>query len=714
MTAAARILVVDDDAGARLLMRAALRKSEFEISLAVDGEDALRQFQPDSFDIVVLDVDMPGVDGYVVCAQMRAQAGTRLPILMVTGMDDVQSVERAYESGATDFISKPINWALIGYRVKYLLRGYAALRELKEAESRTAAILAAIPDLLFEIDIDGRYIECHAPHSEFLVAPVQDLIGKTMNESFPPPVAAICMEALQAAHERGFSTGRQFPLTLPEGDFWFELSVSRKDAAAGQKPTFIVLSRDITERKVAEARIARLAYFDSLTGLPNRRSFLERVNRETQRARRSTTQFAVLFMDLDGFKNVNDTLGHTVGDLMLQWSAQRLREGLRPYDALARPSQMGADPFEAEPAGQNVELARLGGDEFIALISGIERPEDALVVAHRVGQLMRQPFMLEGREVNLSISVGIAMFPDDGIDGETLLKHADTAMYHAKASGRDNAQFYSASLTDRAMRRLELDSQLRTALERDEFHLVYQPLLDAASGRVHGVEALIRWQPPGRPVVPPIEFIPLTEENGLIRQIGAWVLRTACADAVNWSSGAYPIDVAVNLSPMQFRDPDLLESIKTVLAQTGLAPERLVLEMTEGALMEDSAVTLAMLRGLRALGVRIALDDFGTGYSSLSYLTRMPISNIKIDQSFISGGRDSGENDAIVRAVIAMAATLGMQVTAEGVETIAQAQKLKAMACDTLQGYYFGRPVRAQLIPDLLARHWVIGDGENA
>ena len=709
-----KILVVDDDASARLLMHAALRKSGFEVTLADGGHEALRLFAEQRFDLAMLDVDMPDMSGHALCSALRARVGDLLPIVMVTGMDDLQSVELAYDSGATDFIAKPINWALIGHRVRYLLRGYQAQLDLKTAEARTAAILDAIPDLLFELDLEGRVIDCHAPSAGLLSAPADSLIGKTVSEVLPPAAAAECLGALRDAMARGQSTGKQFELPLAQGSSWFELSVSRKAVADGQAARFIVLSRDITERKAAEQRITRLAYFDSLTGLPNRQSFLERVDRETRRAALSGSKLAVLFMDLDGFKSVNDTMGHSAGDLILRWAAERLGQGLRPSDLVARTgADVGAEAGAAGDIGE-LDLARLGGDEFTALILGISRPEDALVVAHRIGELMRRPFVIDGRAVTLTTSIGIALYPDDGADAATLLKHADTAMYHAKKSGRDNAQLYSAALTEQAMLRMALDASLRVALAQDEFHLVYQPQFDIASGHATSVEALIRWRHPERGLVMPLAFIPLAEENGLIERIGLWVLRTACTDAARWARAGNAVSVAVNLSPVQFRGGNLLQSVVDILAETELAPALLELEVTEGAVMANSITTIATLHALRQHGVRIALDDFGTGYSSLSYLTRMPISNLKIDRSFISGLLDGGDNAAIVRAVLAMAHSLGMRVTAEGVETRAQALALKAMACDSLQGFYFSRPVRPELIPGLLRQRWALDDGRPA
>ncbi len=698
-----KILVIDDDATARMLMRAALGKAGFEVTLAGSGEAGLRMFHAETFALVMLDVDMPDMSGHEVCAALRKAADPLLPIVMVTGLDDVASVEHAYQSGATDFIAKPINWALLGHRVKYLLRGQQSLQALRTADARTSAILRAIPDLLFELDSDGRYIDYHSPRSELLLAPAESLIGKTLAEVMPADVAQICMSALEIAADKGASSGQQFQLELPQGIFWFELSVSRKDNAPGERPNFIVLSRDITERKEAEQKIARLAFFDGLTGLPNRLSFVERVDREISRAKRAGDKLGVLFMDLDGFKTINDTMGHSAGDLALQWAAERLRQGVRPADMVSRTTS----GWGGLPTGE-VELARLGGDEFTALIIDVKRPQDALVVAHRILNVMRRPFMLHDREVMLTASVGIAMYPQDGEDAATLLKHADTAMYLAKDVGRDNCQFYSSSLTEMALKRMALESDLRLALERGEFSLVYQPQLDVASGAISAVEALLRWTRAGHGSVPPVEFIAVAEQCGLILPIGKWVLRTACDDAARWQRAGLDVRVAVNLSPQQFKDPNLVKMVARALAHSGLRPERLELEITEGAVMEDTVATLATLHAFRNSGVRIGLDDFGTGYSSLSYLKRMPLSSLKIDQSFVKGLPGDAENLAIVHAILAMAGSLALSVTAEGVETLEQAQALKAMSCSFLQGYFFSKPVVAERVPSLLRQGWML------
>ena len=695
----ARILVVDDDVASRVLMRAALHKAGYEVSLAADGDDALRQFAGGPFDMVMLDVEMPGgMSGHEVCAHLRANAGKLLPIVMVTGLDDVRSVQSAYQSGATDFIAKPINWALIGHRVRYLLRAHQTLLDLQAADARNSAILEAIPDLLFELDLEGRYVDYHSPRSGADGPKAVDFIGKTVAETLPPRAALVCMAALRAAHENGASTGMQFELPRPHGDAWFELSVSRKNTGVGQAPRFIVLSRDITERKDAEREILRLAYFDGLTGLPNRQSFVERVEREIGHARRRGSRLAVLFLDLDGFKSVNDTLGHSAGDLILQRAAGRLRRAMRRSDVVSNVS--GEE--------EEVELARLGGDEFTALIVGIEAPQQALAVAQRILALMRRPFTLRGRDVLLTASIGIAMYPEDGEDGATLLQHADTAMYHAKETGRNSCRFYSASLTEHVMRRVELEGDLRLALDRKEFSLVYQPQIALATGRIRMFEALIRWNRPAHATASPLDFIPVAEESGLIFPIGRWALATACAEAARWQQAGHPVGVAVNLSPLQFKDANLVQAVLETLAQTGLAPGLLELEVTEGAVMEDTAVTMTTLNALRQHGVRIVLDDFGTGYSSLSYLKRMPLSKLKIDRSFVAGLPDDAENLAIVRAIVAMAGSLGLSVTAEGVETLEQAQALQRLSCDLLQGYYFAHPVAAGDIAPMLNRQFTM------
>ena len=691
----AKILIVDDDPTSLLLMRAALRKSGFDVSTAPSGEEALRQFRRNAFDMVMLDVYMPGMSGFEVCVALRQEADAALPIVMVTGLDDMESVETAYRSGATDFISKPFNWALIGHRVRYLMRSHATVTELRAANARNAAILEAIPDFLFEVDGEGNFISTHSPHFGRLFGTAGAMTGKSLADVFSPDVTRICMGALTEAAAHKTSMGKQFQVERDDGCFWFELSVARKEGIPGQPAQFIGLARDITQRKGDEQKIMRLAMFDNLTGLPNRQSFIDRIEREIRRAEYAATSFGVLFMDLDGFKNINDTMGHSAGDMALQWAAGRLREGVRPADLVSR----------MEGAASDMTIARLGGDEFTALIVDIAHPEDAGRIADRILQKMRSPFTILGRETRLSTSVGIAIYREDGEDAATLLRNADTAMYHAKSAGRDNYKFYNRTLTDQVVQRMALEGDLRAAFSNSEFTLYYQPLVDIASGKINGLEALIRWIRPGHGAIGPTEFIGAAERTGLIVPMGEWILRTACANAARWRLAGYDLRVAVNLSALQFKDPNLLETVMRALAEADLPPHLLELELTESAVMQDTVANTITLNAFQACGIRIALDDFGTGHSSLSYLKRMPLSRLKIDQSFVAGLPDDVENYAIVKAVLAMAGSLGLSVTAEGVETLQQANVLREMGCQSLQGYYFGKPMPAHEMDLFLAKN---------
>jgi diguanylate cyclase (GGDEF)-like protein/PAS domain S-box-containing protein len=421
--------------------------------------------------------------------------------------------------------------------------------------------------------------------------------------------------------------------------------------------------------------LATMAYYDVLTGLPNRVLLLDRLRQAVIEAGRHERLVALLFLDLDRFKNINDTLGHEMGDLMLQNVAKRLQECVRPGDTVARP----------------------GGDEFIILLADVAHVDDVSRVAQKITDVFSLPFEIGGRELFMTCSIGISLYPFDDCDIETLYRNADAAMYHAKDEGRNNFQFYSAEMNSQSLKRLTLETALRRALERDEFRLYYQPQIDVKTGRIIGAEALIRWQHPELGLVPPLEFIPLAEETGLIVPIGEWVLRTACTQARAWQDAGLVLSrVAVNLSARQFRQPLLLDMITAALRQTGLAPERLEIELTESLVMQNVNRTIEVLQGLKRMGVSVAVDDFGTGYSSLSYLQRLPIDAIKIDRSFIEHIPGNPDDAAIATAIIALAKSLELTVVAEGVETQEQLNFLRHHDCDTAQGYYFARPLPAE------------------
>ncbi len=686
---AARILVADDDETTCLLMQAALVKAGHAVELAHDGEQALAAFEQARFDMVMLDVDMPRMNGFATCAALRRRWGAELPIVMVTGMDDIASIEAAFEAGATDFIAKPLPWSLLAHRVRYVLRATQAAAALRMANARNAAMLDALPDTLLRIDGANRIVELRAaPDAQRWCGVLP--VGATLATVFPASASAVLERALEQTRRSRQPLTVEFELTgADERPLHQEARLSTIDGSEA-----LCLLRDITERKEYESRIHHLAYFDSLTGLANRRGFIERLEREIRRADQNDWRLAVLFLDLDRFKSVNDTLGHAAGDAVLQQAAERLRAITRPGDIVSRDtSDLGA-----------AEFARLGGDEFTVLLPRITRAEDALPISERIRSSMSAPFVIGSHTLDLTTSIGIAVFPDDGSDAATLIKHADTAMYDAKGHGRNGCRYYNPTLTAEAVQRVALETGLRRALAHDEFLVMYQPQVDVRSGCITAVEALVRWRQPGGALVPPLEFIPFAEECGLIDAIGTRVLQHACRDAAGWMQRGLDLRVAVNLSPVQFRASGLLDTVRSALAASGLPADRLELEITESALMDDDAATDATLAALRALGIGIALDDFGTGYSSLSYLKRLPLGKLKIDRSFVSGLPDDVDNLAIVRAILALARHLGFSITAEGVETSAQATLLGELDADSLQGYLFSRPVPAADVEALARR----------
>lgn len=563
-----RILIADDDRSALMLMEAALRVAGFAITTATDGDEALAKFGRDEFDLVMLDIDMPGRNGLEVCAQLRRDAGELLPIVMVTGMDDVESVDAAYRAGATDFISKPISWALISHRVRYMLRGY-------------------------QINLD---------------------------------------------------------------------------------------------LKMARENIRRLAYFDSLTGVPNREYFQSILSEAFGTWEASHQPFALLCIDLDNFKRINDTLGHGVGDELLRVVTARLRSELRSRAPDAAHATEGID---------HDGMCRVGGDEFMVLLQDIADGEDALAVAERLIAAVSQPMRLAQHEVLVTPSIGIAMCPLDGDDAETLVRNADLAMYFAKRRTPGTAALFQSDMSAGALMRLTIEGELRGAIERDELSLEYQPQYALGTGRIAGMEALLRWKHPSLGVIPPAEFVPIAEQTGLILPIGDWVLRTACAQARAWQlEGVPPVRVAVNVSGMQLIQTDFAANVAAVLEEAGLAPKLLELEITETVLVQDDARAIHSIRQLQAIGVEIAIDDFGTGHSSFSRLSRFPVNRLKIDRAFVRSAHMSSADNAIASAMIQMAKTLNIEVVAEGVEEMAQLMLLQDRSCDLGQGYLLSRPLR--------------------
>ena len=455
----------------------------------------------------------------------------------------------------------------------------------------------------------------------------------------------------------------------------------------------------------AQKQVHNLAYYDVVTGLPNRVHLNEKLSYALALAKRSGRKFALLFLDLDHFKQVNDTLGHDAGDELLQQTADRLKEAVREYDSVVRPVSFQKNNENALPSNHTV--ARLGGDEFIVLITNIENEQDAAVVAKRISTTIVEPYKIAGTEANISTTIGISVYPDDGRDSETLIKHADIAMYHAKESGRNSMQFYSREIHDASLQRFSLEKKLKLAIEAEELQLAYQPKMCLATGRIVGVEALVRWTDDELGVVSPAEFIVLAEETGLILPLGRWVMLEACKQMKEWVLAGLDLQsIAINCSAVQFMRSNMTELVSEVLSLSGLEPNLLEIELTESLLLQDTEEGIRILNELKARGIQVSIDDFGTGFSSLSYLKKLPVDKLKIDHSFVRDlAVDSGD-EAIVSAIITLSHKLSLDVVAEGVETEEQCRVLSEMKCDQIQGYLVSKPLSADDF-----RNWIDNAG---
>lgn len=689
-------LVVDDDPVVRAVVSQSLVRAGLRVREADCAERVLEWVKDERPDIVLLDVVLPGMSGFDACRRLRSTANFRhVPILMLTSLDDVESINRAYEAGATDFIGKPINWAVLPHRVRYMLRASETFGALVENQAMLydAQRIARLGSWSWDFRTGANEwsdetfsVLGYAPGE---VAPGMDALIQRVHPSHRD--AALGYVRALGAGERAAEAS--YRLELPDGQIRHvrvhsDLRMSDDGDVIGALGTL----QDITESKLSEERIHRLAFYDGLTTLPNRRLFMENVAQALNRARRHNRAASVLSLDLDNFKRINDTLGHSAGDRLLEAVAVRLRDGLRAYDEVAY----------GEGA---LGIARLGGDEFCILLNDINQFDDAAKVAARIVRSFAQSIVIGDNELFITASVGIAVFPNDGEDPETLLKNADAAMYHAKSQGRNNYQFYGRAMNARASEKLAMEAQLRKAIERNEFEIHLQPKLDLRSDRIAGAEALIRWRHPERGMVLPGDFIPLAEQGGLIVPIGEWVLQAACQESMTWlQAGLPPTPVAVNISGLHFRHRTLLSTVAKVLENTGLPPQLLELELTESILMEDMAATLATLRSLKGMGLRLSIDDFGTGYSSLAYLKRFPLDALKVDRSFVKDMSAAADDTAIPSAIIAMAHSLKLEVVAEGVETQEQMAFLKERGCEYAQGYFIGRPMAPKQLTAMLER----------
>ena len=669
-------LVVDDDPTVCVMSEQTLRSAGFKVVCARDGESALKLFDEINPDVVILDIEIPGPDGFAVCKLLHSRPdGMRVPIVMITSHDDAESVDRAYESGAQDLISKPIPWPVLPHRIRNVMHAKRTFDDLVRSERRNRALLKAIPDHIHIVNTNGDILE-YLSNACDAVSP-----GHELEHILPDSMAEEARQYIDQALTTGAMQTYEQDLGENRGQFETRLLPQADD-------TVLAIVRDITDRKQAEAKVQHLAYHDNLTGLPNRQHFSNKLRQAINNARKHEQMLATLYIDLDRFKRINDTLGHRVGDALLKAVAKRLDHSVRHADSVARVDSSGE---------KEVRLARLGGDEFVVMIEGIENEAQVNLVADRIRTSLLAPFKYDGHQFVVTPSIGIALYPRDGKRLDDLMMHADMAMYEAKSSGRNGHRFYRKSMDQRSLDRLDLENELQNAIQTNAFEVYYQPKVDLASAQIVGVEALLRWQHPERGWIPPAQFVPIAEETGLIIELGNWVIQQACRQIKAWQRrGISDISVAINVSSHQFCRNDLLDSVLRIVWDSGIRPENLELEITESMLMRDVDETRAALHAFKEAGMRISIDDFGTGYSSLNYLKQFPIDSLKIDQSFVRGLHRDRDDAAICAAILAMAKELDLSVVAEGVELEEQLAFLRRHRCDLVQGYLFGKPVPAE------------------
>jgi diguanylate cyclase (GGDEF)-like protein/PAS domain S-box-containing protein len=685
------LLLVEDNPGdVRLLREMLHEQGEHHTELThverlSAAEDHLANH---AVDIILLDLGLPDANGLEALRRAHA-AAPRVPLVVLTGLDDEVLAAQALQEGAQDYLVKgQIHARGLLRSLRYAIERKTMEEALFVEKERAQVTLTCIGDAVACTDISGNIT--------FLNLVAETMTGWSLQEATGRPMAEACRILNATSHESipnpmEMAVGQNRIVHLPSNcvlvrrdgfEIPIEDSVAPIHDREGHATGAVIVFRDVSEARAMALQIAHSAEHDFLTGLPNRMLFNDRVSQAIALAPRHLKKVAVLFLDLDGFKHINDSLGHPVGDKLLQSIAKRLVDCVRNSDT----------------------VSRQGGDEFVVLLSDVEQSEDTAITARRMLQAVAEAHSIDQHDLHVTTSIGVSVYPDDGPDAETLIKNADTAMYQAKENGRQTYQFFKPAMNVRAVERQAIEASLRRALERQEFALHYQPKFNLRTGEITGAEALLRWTHPIRGLVSPAQFIPVAEDCGLILPIGKWVLREACQQARAWADAGLPLaTMAVNISAIQFRNESFLEDVFAILKDTGLDPRFLELELTESVLMKHAESTASTLKALRAGGVQLAVDDFGTGYSSLSYLRKFPIDALKIDQSFVRQITTTPDETTIVTAIISMGRSLKLRVVAEGVETQEELAFLQAHQCDEAQGYYFGRPVPPRQFAQLLA-----------
>ena len=700
-----RILIVDDDPVVLRSLKDLLSIRGFNADSAIGGQEAIVRLDNNEYDLVLLDLHMPYVNGHDVMTHIKDK-DINTSVIVVSGESSFEAARDACANGAYDFLRKPYatDELLItiqnALKEKQLEKKNEEMNEqLKESERLHRYLVNTSPDIIYILDQGGHFTFINERIETLLGFSKKELIGKhysllvhhddlekakyVFNERRIGKRASRNIEMRLKCKDDGaarFFETRTLPIELSSMGIYTGTDSTGKKKYLG---TYGV-ARDVTERKVAEETITFQAYHDLLTKLPNRALLRDRLGLASMQAKRDNEQLAVMFLDLDRFKNVNDSLGHMIGDELLQQVSNRLRSCVREGDT----------------------LARFGGDEFALLLPKIHNSrQDVETIADKIIDILKQPFTVDGHELYVSTSIGISLYPSDGDNMDHLIKNADIAMYNVKGQGKNGYRFYSDEMNKPYFENLEMESAIRKAIEKEQFHLVYQPQINLKTGDIVGVEALLRWDHPEHGTISPSEFIPFAEESGLIVPMGEWVVRSALTELKNWRDMGLPeIRVAVNISAQHLVERNMVKVIQGILEDLKLPGDSLEIEITENAIMDDMDTIIRTLKALSDMGVTVAIDDFGTGYSSLSYLHKLPIHTLKIDRTFLKESRYAKGDHTIVDTIVAMGKGLQLNVIAEGVETQGQLEYLRNIDCYEAQGFLFGKPLPPDVIAQLLVQ----------
>ncbi|GMQ88669.1 MAG: hypothetical protein BMS9Abin09_0099 [Gammaproteobacteria bacterium] len=673
------LLLVDDELNILKAMQRLLRHDGYHILTATSGQEGLALLKDNDVKVIISDQRMPHMTGVEFLSKVNDIYPQTVRIVL-SAYSDFSAVTDAINHGSIyKFFTKPWDDKLMRANVQEAFQR----SELSWKNNQLTQVFESTLEGIMITSAEGIIQAVNPAFTEITGYPAEEAIGDNPRILHSGRQSEVFYEEMwQALLSTGQWQGeiwnrRKNGEVYPE---WLVITAIHDEASKVKQ--YVALFNDITEQKKNEEQLAHQAYHDALTNLPNRLLFDDRLNLALSHAQRHDEKLAVMFLDLDRFKNINDSLGHSIGNHLLKGVAERLVRCLRQEDT----------------------VARMGGDEFTILLPHIPHADRAMEVAEKILDSLKKPLSLEGHELFVSASIGISIYPDDARQAESLMKNADTAMYRAKERGRDNYQFYTAAMNTRALERLTLENQLRRALEREQFELYYQPQMHLGTGQIIGAEALLRWRTEQGELISPAEFIPLLEDTGLILPVGAWVLQQACTQNSAWQAAGYPpLHIAVNLSARQFGQRDLVSQVLDCLATTGLQARYLELEITESIMMDAAQGKPGMLEAFKEAGLQLAVDDFGTGYSSLSYLKKLPVDTIKIDQSFVRDMARDPEDAAIVKTIITLAHDLKRRVIAEGVETQEQLDLLRTLGCDEIQGYLLSRPLPAEALASWLA-----------